>query len=170
MNTYALIETPMGKMTLTSADGRLTGALFGDETSSLGADWILSADEAVLTETAIQFNEYFEGHRLDFDLPLGAPGTAFQQRVWGELCRIPFGTTLSYGELAARVGNRNASRAVGLANGQNPIAIIVPCHRVIGANGKLVGYAGGLNRKIALLDFETAVRATGPQTFSVISP
>src|SRR4029077_11795982 len=98
-------------------------------------------------------------------LPLAARGTPFQQRVWQELKQIPYGITLSYGELARRIGQPDGSRAVGLANGRNPLSIIVPCHRVIGANGKLTGYGGGLPRKAALLDFEFSVRLNGASAF-----
>jgi methylated-DNA-[protein]-cysteine S-methyltransferase len=108
----------------------------------------------VLRETAKQLAEYFAGKRLDFDLPLAPRGTGFQERVWRALTRIPFGVTWSYGELARAIGRPSASRAVGAANGANPIAIIVPCHRVIGANGTLTGYGGGLPTKRWLLAHE----------------
>ena len=101
-----------------------------------------------------QLDEYFAGTRTRFDLPLRLHGTPFQVEVWEQLRRIPYGETISYGELARRVGNANASRAVGLANGQNPLPIVVPCHRVIGANGKLTGYGGGLPIKARLLELE----------------
>ena len=104
-----------------------------------------------------QLAEYFEGIRRDFDLPLAADGTAFQRRVWDELRRIPYGATISYGELARRIGQPTASRAVGAANGRNPLAIVVPCHRVIGADGTLTGYGGGLPVKQALLALERRV-------------
>ena len=104
-----------------------------------------------------QLDEYFSGERQDFDLPLAVAGTTFQQRVWAALREIPYGETESYGELAARIGSPGASRAVGLANGRNPIGIIVPCHRVIGASGSLTGYGGGIERKRQLLDMEREV-------------
>ena len=107
-----------------------------------------------LREAKRQLVQYFEGERRDFDLPLAPAGTAFQRRVWGELSRIPYGETVSYGELARRIGRPTASRAVGAANGRNPLAIVVPCHRVIGADGTLVGYGGGLPVKEALLAHE----------------
>ena len=110
-----------------------------------------------LRTTKRQLAEYFDGTRRDFDLPLSADGTAFQRRVWNELCRIPYGETISYGELARRVGKPTASRAVGAANGRNPLAIVVPCHRVIGADGTLTGYGGGLPVKKALLALERRV-------------
>ena len=106
-------------------------------------------------------NEFFRGDRRVFDLSLAPAGTAFQLRVWEELGHIPYGETISYGELARRIGDPKASRAVGLANGRNPISILIPCHRVIGANGKLTGYGGGVERKAALLDFERGHVAGG---------
>lgn len=112
---------------------------------------------AALQEAKRQLGEYFDGKRQEFDLPLGAGGTEFQQRVWAELRRIPFGETISYGELAARIGNPSGSRAVGQANGANRLPIVVPCHRVIGHDGKLGGYGGGLAVKQALLDLEQRV-------------
>lgn len=116
----------------------------------------------VLRECIAQLGEYFDGERTDFDVPLDLVGTPFRLSVWQELLRIPFGRTLSYGQLACRIGNPRASRAVGGANHHNPVAIIVPCHRVIGADGSLVGYGGGLDRKAWLLEHEWAVlRRTG---------
>jgi methylated-DNA-[protein]-cysteine S-methyltransferase len=108
----------------------------------------------LLSEPVRQLDAFFAGELRDFDLRLKPRGTAFQQRVWKLLCDIPFGETISYGELARRAGNPAASRAVGLANGSNPIAIVIPCHRVIGSNGKLTGYGGGLPNKRWLIDFE----------------
>ncbi|MBA3233858.1 MAG: methylated-DNA--[protein]-cysteine S-methyltransferase [Propionibacteriales bacterium] len=116
----------------------------------------------VLVEARRQLEEYFAGKRRIFDLPLAGVGTAFQARVWAELVKVPFGETVSYGDIARRLGMPpGASRAVGLANGANPIAIAVPCHRVIGANGKLVGYAGGLERKQFLLSLESTAADQG---------
>lgn len=112
-------------------------------------------------ELTDQLDEYFEGSREKFELTslvIRLDGTAFQKRVWQALCRIPYGETISYGELAKRIGNPSASRAVGLANGRNPISILIPCHRVIGANGRLVGYGGGLERKRMLLEIESTTR------------
>ncbi len=113
-------------------------------------------DAEALSDVSQQIGEYFAGKRKDFDLPLSPAGTAFQMRVWQELQRIPHGETISYGELATRVGNPKASRAVGAANGQNPISLIIPCHRVIGSDKSLTGYGGGLNVKEALLKHEGA--------------
>lgn len=112
-------------------------------------------DHPVLAATVAQLTEYFAGERTAFDLPVAPRGTVFQERVWEQLQRIPFGETISYGEIAARLGHTAAaSRAVGLANGRNPIPIVIPCHRVIGADGSLTGYAGGMQRKQVLLDLE----------------
>jgi methylated-DNA-[protein]-cysteine S-methyltransferase len=118
------------------------------------AEWVMDPTAAPLPEAVRQLNEYFAGGRRHFDLPLRLIGTDFQKRVWRELTAIPFGETWSYGQLAKRLDNPNACRAVGLANGKNPIAIIVPCHRVIGADGSLTGFGGGLPRKEWLLAHE----------------
>jgi methylated-DNA-[protein]-cysteine S-methyltransferase len=135
----------------------LTG-LYTDEHKRMAgpaAEWRRS--DGAFVAVAEQLDEYFAGERRTFDVELGAAGTPFQKRVWRELVRIPFGTTITYAELARRVGNPAASRAVGHANGRNPISIIVPCHRVIGADGKLTGYAGGVELKRRLLDWERSV-------------
>jgi methylated-DNA-[protein]-cysteine S-methyltransferase len=116
-------------------------------------------------DVAEQLREYFDRARTTFTVPIALAGTPFQKRVWGELLTIPYGDTRSYGQLADAIGNRSAMRAVGAANGQNPISIIVPCHRVIGSNGKLVGYGGGLERKQFLLDLERATTPDTPRLF-----
>jgi methylated-DNA-[protein]-cysteine S-methyltransferase len=108
-----------------------------------------------------QLDEYFAGARTEFDVPMTLVGTPFQRTVWAALREIPYGETVSYGQLAERIGRRTAVRAVGLANGRNPIGVIVPCHRVVGATGDLTGYGGGLERKRHLLDFERAVGGSG---------
>ena len=116
-------------------------------------------DDARFADARAQFTEYFAGQRTEFDLPLDcATGTEFQRLVWRALCDIPYGETISYGELARRIGQPAAVRAVGLANGRNPLSIVVPCHRVVGTGGKLTGYGGGLDRKRHLLDLEARVR------------
>jgi methylated-DNA-[protein]-cysteine S-methyltransferase len=117
----------------------------------------LERDDAALQDAACQLAEYFAGTRRQFTLTRAPAGTEFQRRVWDELCRIPYGGTISYGELARRIGHPRAVRAVGLANGANPLAIVVPCHRVIGSNGRLTGYGGGLAIKQQLLDLERRV-------------
>jgi methylated-DNA-[protein]-cysteine S-methyltransferase len=122
---------------------------------------IFSPDCTVFRETCGQLRAYFEGKLQTFSLPLAPKGTAFQLRVWGELCNIPFGATVSYAEVARRIGRAGASRAVGAANGKNPICIVVPCHRVIGADGTLTGYGGGLDRKKWLLRHESHILGNG---------
>ena len=120
---------------------------------------IIEENETALLKEAIkQLNEYLDGKRSSFDLPLEPKGTEFQKKVWNALKEIPFGETRSYGEIAKIIGNEKAARAVGMANNKNPIAIIVPCHRVIGANGKLVGYAGGVDLKEKLLNLEKSLK------------
>jgi methylated-DNA-[protein]-cysteine S-methyltransferase len=160
---YTECETPMQRLLLTSDGASLTGLFLpgGRNGVEPGESWVRRDDAAPFAEAKRQLAAYFNGSLRAFDLPLAPRGTAFQRRVWEELERIPYGITVSYGELARRIGDPNGARAVGLANGRNSIAIIVPCHRVIGANGKLVGYGGGLPRKAALLAFEAAVRANG---------
>ena len=145
MNTRT-IETPIGPLTLEADENAVTAIRFG-----AGAVQDVSP---LLDAAEAQLHEYFAGTRRVFDLPLAPHGTAFQQRVWAALRAIPYGETRTYGELAAAVGNPNASRAVGMANHCNPIPIVIPCHRVIGANGTLTGYAGGLDVKRKLLALE----------------
>jgi methylated-DNA-[protein]-cysteine S-methyltransferase len=146
------IDSPIGPLRLTAARGALTALYLPNWDGPVEGD--PSRTDPVLDEAVAQLRAYFVGERSTFDLPLAPEGTPFQRTVWDELVRIPFATTISYGELAARIGKPHASRAVGLANGRNPIAIIIPCHRVIGASGKLTGYGGGLPTKAWLLDHE----------------
>jgi methylated-DNA-[protein]-cysteine S-methyltransferase len=167
MTYYTCIESPIDPILLTSDGTSLTGVYMNvpKKNPRIGEDWVRSDDAAPFPEARRQLALYFEGRLTQFNLPLAVTGTPFQQQVWDELQAIPYGVTLSYGEVARRIGMPSASRAVGMANGRNPIGIIVPCHRVIGANGKLTGYGGGLPRKEALLAFEAAVAAKGPQAF-----
>jgi methylated-DNA-[protein]-cysteine S-methyltransferase len=148
------VQSPIGPLTLIARDGVLTNVSMHEQrhTSPPPPDAI--TDNTWFKDVAEQLDAYFAGELSTFDLEMKLLGTPFQQRVWTQLCEIPYGETISYGELARRVGNANASRAVGLANGRNPIALIVPCHRVIGANGSLTGYGGGLERKTWLLEHE----------------
>jgi methylated-DNA-[protein]-cysteine S-methyltransferase len=146
------IDSPVGRLRLVEADGALLAVRFLDPPDEPARGSAL--DPGACANAHRQLDEYFEGRRRAFDLALAPEGTPFQRRVWDELCRIPFGTTISYRELAARIGQPTATRAVGLANGRNPIAIVVPCHRVIGADGSLTGYGGGLDRKRYLLGLE----------------
>jgi methylated-DNA-[protein]-cysteine S-methyltransferase len=155
---YRVIDSPIGPLTLAGDDDALTMLRMDEQTHPPAgrAEW-MHAPEG-FPDVVEQLAAYFEGELATFDVRFRLEGTSFQQRVWAELLDIPYGATTSYGELAARIGNPNASRAVGLANGRNPIAIIVPCHRVIGASGSLTGYGGGLDRKRHLLDLEAGMR------------
>lgn len=150
------IWSPVGELTLVADDIGLAAILWEDDKPDrvrLGA-LREKADHPILVETERQLGEYFAGERRTFDVPLSFAGTDFQKRVWAALLAIPFGETRSYGEIAHQLGTPGASRAVGAANGRNPISIIAPCHRVVGANGKLTGFAGGLEAKAFLLDLE----------------
>lgn len=147
-----VIDSPIDPLTLTSDGEFLTEIWMGDAPPAPSAQ--VDASLPVFVETARQLGAYFAGDLREFDLPLQPRGTPFQLGVWMALREIPYGTTISYGELARRIGNPNGSRAVGLANGRNPLPVVVPCHRVIGANGKLVGFGGGLPRKEILLRLE----------------
>lgn len=147
-------ETPLGRVTLTSDGEALVGLYFEEERHPQDRTGAVEADDAVLIDAERQLHEYLGKWRRSFDLPLRPQGTAFQQEVWGLLREIPYGETISYHELAKRYGNVKAVRAVGAANGRNPISIVVPCHRVIGADGSLVGFGGGLWRKEYLLELE----------------
>jgi methylated-DNA-[protein]-cysteine S-methyltransferase len=156
MNLYTYIDSPIGRLLLRSDGTALTG-LYMDSSAHppRGMDtWVEDRNAQPLPDAVRQLDEYFAGRRREFDLPWRLDGTEFQQRVWKTLLEIRYGETWSYGELARRLGNPNASRAVGLANGRNPISIMVPCHRVIGADGSLTGYGGGLERKRWLLAHE----------------
>jgi methylated-DNA-[protein]-cysteine S-methyltransferase len=156
MTIYCYVDSPIGQLLLTSDGESLTGLYMGTPSKSpqLDSDWAEKPNAAPLSEVARQLEQYFAGNRKVFDLPLKMEGTEFQKRVWRQLTLIPFGETWSYGQLAKRLENPNGSRAVGLANGRNPIAVIVPCHRVIGADGSLTGFGGGIPRKQWLLSHE----------------
>jgi methylated-DNA-[protein]-cysteine S-methyltransferase len=151
---YTQIESPVGPLLLAADEAGLREILFvnGRHRAQPEPSW--KQDRAPLEKTIRQLHAYFAGELEDFDLPLAPEGTPFQLGVWRRLCDIPYGQTISYGELASRIGNPKASRAVGLANGSNPIPIVIPCHRVIGSNGKLTGYGGGLPIKEKLLALE----------------
>src|ERR1700730_12316431 len=151
---YTQIESPLGPLLLAADDAGLRQILFvnGRRPARPESSW--KEDRVPLNDAIRQLHAYFGGELEKFDLPLAPEGTPFQLGVWLGLCDIPYGETISYGELAGRIGNPKASRAVGLANGSNPIPIVIPCHRVIGSNGKLTGYGGGLPIKEKLLALE----------------
>ena len=153
---FTWLESPVGRLLLAGTDDGLTVLAFerGRQPVQPAADWIPA--ERPFREAARQLGAYFAGRLREFDLPLRPEGTPFELEVWRELRRIPYGRTTSYGELARRLGRPSAARAVGLANGRNPLAIVIPCHRVIGANGSLTGYGGGLETKRWLLEHEGA--------------
>ena len=154
--SHTVVDSPCGPLTLVADGGALCG-LYMTQQRHLPAFETFGdpdPDAPVFAQAESELKEYFAGQRRHFDVPITFHGTPFQQRVWRALTEIPYGETLSYGRLADRLGNPTASRAVGLANGKNPVSIIVPCHRVVGATGSLTGYGGGLERKRYLLDFE----------------
>jgi len=162
--TWTAVGSPVGELTLAADGESLTHLLFEAHRGGTSPEveraraGVRDDEVPVLRATAAQLAEYFAGTRREFDLPLAPRGTAFQLAVWQQLQIVPYGGTLSYGDIARRLGlPPGASRAVGLANGSNPISIIIPCHRVIGADGSLTGYGGGLPRKRLLLDLESGV-------------
>lgn len=156
MEYYDFYDSPLGQILLVANDVAVTGLHFVGEKyyPGVAADWQKKPGATMLVRARKQLDEYFAGKRKAFDLPVDPAGTPFQRVVWRALQKIPYGTTLNYGALAGRIGQPTASRAVGAANGRNPISIVIPCHRVIGANGDLTGYAGGMERKAALLRLE----------------
>ena len=153
MPSHFLLESPIGDLTLVKADGVLSGLYMGDSLEAPGEVFGPRADSG-FEEVVEQLLEYFARKRTAFTVPIAPIGTAFQQRVWAALRTIPYGETRSYLQLAQSIGKPAAVRAVGAANGRNPISIIVPCHRVIGSDGTLIGYGGGLDRKRFLLELE----------------
>ncbi|MFF7278270.1 methylated-DNA--[protein]-cysteine S-methyltransferase [Streptomyces griseorubiginosus] len=154
MKQHTVIDSPYGPLTLVAEDGVLCGLYMTDQRHRPPQESFGTPDDEPFGEAEEQLEAYFAGELKEFTLELRLHGTPFQRTVWDQLRRIPYGETRGYGELADALGNPKASRAVGLANGKNPIGIIVPCHRVVGANGSLTGYGGGLERKQRLLDFE----------------
>ena len=169
--SWTVVDSPVDDLLLAAADGALRSVWFSPHKGRSQPSFIEAMaaeggvrddDDPVLVAAARQLGEYFAGRRREFDLPLGPVGTDFQLRVWAGLRTIPYGTTWSYGQLAAAIGKGPpASRAVGLANGANPLSIVVPCHRVIGADGNLTGFGGGVERKRWLLDLESPTLLTG---------
>lgn len=157
---HATLPTAIGELLVVADDGGLMGVYFPAHwhppaADSLGVE-VDAASDPVFAALGAQLGEYLDGRRRDFDVPLAPEGDEFEHRVWAMLREIPFGETTSYGELALRLGDRNLARMVGRAVGHNPISILVPCHRVVGADGSLTGYAGGLERKRTLLELEGA--------------
>jgi methylated-DNA-[protein]-cysteine S-methyltransferase len=157
---YHMMESPVGDLQLVAEGDYLTAVLWGKEDMARVrmTDMTVQDNHPILRETEKQLQAYFRGELTDFDLPLLMHGTAFQKNVWQALTTIPYGETRSYGYIAQHIDNPKAVRAVGVTNSKNPISIIVPCHRVIGANGTLTGYAGGLDKKSFLLDLEKRLR------------
>lgn len=151
-------QSPVGLLKININDGVINEIIFSDSEGEINAD--VNKDDPdkknkpVFNKCQLQFDEYFSGKRISFDLPLKQLGTSFQEKVWNELVKIPFGKTISYLQLSQRIGNVKSIRAVGTANGRNKLSIVVPCHRVIGSDGSLTGYAGGLWRKQWLLEHE----------------
>ncbi|QWF85464.1 methylated-DNA--[protein]-cysteine S-methyltransferase [Amycolatopsis sp. CA-230715] len=164
--THAVVPSACGELTLVATEGVLSGLYMVRQRHRPAQERFgerVDPAEPPFAEVAAQLADYFAGTRWSFDLPMRFHGTEFQCRVWTALCDIPYGETVSYGQLADRLGRPSASRAVGLANGKNPIGVIVPCHRVVGSTGSLTGYGGGLDLKRSLLDFE---RGGGPFSYT----
>ena len=159
---YSYVECPLGRIVVRGDGQCLTGLFLPQHKGWAGPDasWVHS--DVPFAAVRDQLDEYFAGERGQFDVPLRLAGTPFQQRVWQELLHIPFGTTVTYRQLAQRIGRPRAVRAVGSANGRNPVSIIVPCHRVVGAGGQLTGYAGGIETKRRLLELERGKTASKP--------
>jgi methylated-DNA-[protein]-cysteine S-methyltransferase len=168
-HVFKTMKSPVGHLTLVGSDRGLAAVLWEDDDPSRVRLRTTREDcsHAVLVQAQVQLEEYFAGKRRSFTVKLDAAGTEFQTRVWSALRTIPFGETRSYGEIADQIGSRRAVRAVGAANGRNPLSIIVPCHRVIGANGKLTGFAGGLEVKARLLALEASRVTGGPRQLAL---
>ena len=162
---HTVVDSPYGPLTLVATGGVLSGLYMTGQRHRPPEETFGEPDPRPFTEALRQLDAYFAGELHEFDLPLRLDGTPFQRDVWAQLRLIPYGETRSYGELAVNLGKPGASRAVGLANGKNPVGIIVPCHRVIGASGSLTGYGGGLDRKQRLLAFERGGREETPALF-----
>ncbi len=154
MTTHSIMMSPIGPLTVVERDGGLAAVYMAEHAHAPDVEGLGERVDDALPEATRQLQEYFAGERTEFDLPLNPAGTEFQRQVWAVLSTIPYGETWTYGELAAALGRPSAARAVGMANGRNPISIVVPCHRVVGSSGKLTGYAGGVERKDFLLRLE----------------
>lgn len=166
---HALVDTTLGRVTIVASDTVITGLYFRHHTrrpaqETFGPE-VTVENDALLADAAAQLHEYLAGTRREFDLPLGAAGDDFQHAVWSIVAEIPFGETTTYGTIAGRLGDKALSYRVGQAVGANPLCIFVPCHRVLGANGRLTGYAGGLRRKQALLELEEPAQVSAGRLF-----
>jgi methylated-DNA-[protein]-cysteine S-methyltransferase len=163
MTRYARFDSPLGPMLVTADDNGITHVDFvgAKYTKPVQPGWVEDPKAPALAACRKQLDEYFAGTRTDFDLPLAPQGSEFQQRVWQEIARVPFGETITYGELAKRAGTPGHARAAGAATGRNPVGVVIPCHRIVGSDGSLTGYAGGLERKRGLLELE-GVRCMSP--------
>lgn len=165
MRNYCIIDSPIGELTLVNTDGVLAGVYMDGHAHEPDRTTFGERTAAGFEQATDELGEYFAGQRTEFTLPLAPVGSDFQRKVWQLLTKIPYGQTRSYGQLADELGDRAVVRAVGAANGRNPISVVVPCHRVIGADGSLTGYAGGLDRKQFLLALENPSRVVEQQLF-----
>lgn len=156
MTRYARFDFPLGPVIAVAEDDGITHIDFvgAKYERPVQPDWVEDPQAPALRACGTQLAEYFAGTRTEFDLPLAPRGSAFQKRVWDEIARVPYGKTISYGELAKRAGAPGQARAAGAATGRNPVGVVIPCHRIVGADGSLTGYAGGLERKRGLLELE----------------
>lgn len=166
---HALIDTPLGHVTLVAEGDALTGLYFAGQAhlpdAATFGPRVAADDDPVLARARTQLDAYFDGGRHTLDLPTRTNGDEFSERVWALLTQIPYGETITYGALAERLGDKNLAQRVGQAVGHNPIGIVIPCHRVVGADGALTGYAGGLHRKRALLDLEEPAEVAAARLF-----
>lgn len=162
---HRIVDSPVGELTMVGDGIALSGLYFPGHTRRPVQETFGDRDDQAFGPAVEQLGEYFAGQRTEFDVPLAPHGNTFQRKVWAQLALIPYGQTRSYGQLAVLLGDPGLARAVGSANGQNPISILVPCHRVVGADGRLTGYAGGLERKAFLLELETPVEQRAASLF-----
>ncbi len=162
---FDTVSTPLGRLVLASDGAALTGTWFDRQRYQppMDANWVRRPDVPVLRQAAVELSEYFAGHRTRFELALEPAGTPFQRAVWEAIASVPYGETIAYRDLAARAGRPACIRAAGAATGRNPLSIVIPCHRIVGVDGSLTGYAGGLPRKRSLLALE---RATMDRAFA----
>lgn len=158
MKAIVFFDGLLGRYALEENEGQLTRMWVGDRITLAPAD-VDIRETPLLKEAKAQLDAYFAGRLKAFGLPLAPAGTEFQMKVWNALCTIPYGETITYGQLAERIGNANSSRAVGMANSRNPLPVFIPCHRVVGTGGKLTGYTGGLDIKVKLLELEQRVKS-----------